>query len=56
MAPDAFTDIEDFNQWLVVPPWSWHAHENTQSQDAILFSITDQPAVAALGLYREEQQ
>lgn len=41
---------------LVVPPWAWHAHENAQSQDAILFSITDQPAVATLGLYREEQR
>jgi gentisate 1,2-dioxygenase len=41
---------------FVVPPWVWHTHENAQSQDAILFSITDQPAVAALGLYREEQQ
>ena len=41
---------------FVVPPWAWHTHENRLNDDAILFSITDQPAVTALGLYREEQR
>ncbi len=39
---------------FVVPPWSWHAHENQSDDDAILYSITDWPTMAALGLYREE--
>ena len=39
---------------FVVPSWQWHSHENTTSDDAILFSISDRPATEALGLYREE--
>ena len=39
---------------FVVPSWQWHSHENTTDEDAILFSITDRPAVEVLGLYREE--
>jgi 1-hydroxy-2-naphthoate dioxygenase len=41
---------------FVVPSWQWHSHENTTKEDAILFSITDQPSTEALGLYREEVQ
>jgi gentisate 1,2-dioxygenase len=41
---------------FVVPSWQWHSHENTTGEDAILFSITDQPASEALGLYREEAE
>ena len=40
----------------VVPPWTWHSHENVQDEDSLLYSITDQPALKALGLYREETQ
>lgn len=48
-------------QWLqgdifVVPPWEWHHHENLLDRDVLLFSMTDWPALAALGLYREEKQ
>lgn len=39
---------------FVVPAWSWHQHENRADQDAILFSMSDQPAWAALGVYQEE--
>ena len=39
---------------FVVPSWMWHSHENTMSDDAILFSISDRPATEALALYREE--
>lgn len=39
---------------LVVPPWTWHHHENPTNQDSILYSITDRPALSALGLFREE--
>lgn len=39
---------------FVVPPWQWHNHENRSQQDSILFSMTDAPAMTALGLYKEE--
>ena len=40
---------------FVVPPWSWHSHENVASEDAMLFSLSDQPTMAALGMYLEEE-
>lgn len=40
---------------FVIPPWKWHSHENRLAEDAILFSVTDQPTMAALRLYREER-
>lgn len=40
--------------FFLVPPWHRHAHANNPDQDAILFSINDAPAMAALGIYREE--
>jgi len=46
----------DKSDIFVVPSWQWHSHENTASEDAILFSITDQPASEVLGLYREEAE
>jgi gentisate 1,2-dioxygenase len=39
---------------FVVPLWSWHAHENSSREPAILFSINDRPAIEALGFFREE--
>ena len=39
---------------MVLPPWVEHAHENDGSEDSLLFSISDQPAIEALGLYCEE--
>jgi len=39
---------------FVVPLWHAHRHMNTSSDDAILFSMNDAPALKALGLYREE--
>ena len=41
---------------FVVPLWSWHHHENISKEPAVLFSINDRPAVAALGFYREEEK
>jgi 1-hydroxy-2-naphthoate dioxygenase len=41
---------------FVVPPWQYHSHENSTSEDAILFSVSDQPATEALGLYREQAE
>jgi gentisate 1,2-dioxygenase len=39
---------------FVIPPWTWHSHENKRDQDTLLFSMNDWPALKALGLYREE--
>jgi gentisate 1,2-dioxygenase len=41
---------------FVVPPWSWHHHENLQDKDTILYSMNDWPALKALGLYQEESR
>jgi gentisate 1,2-dioxygenase len=40
--------------FFVVPPWSWHSHENLGDEDAILFSMSDWPLLKPFGLYREE--
>lgn len=53
------TTIEDTvfpwnkGDFFLVPPWRWHSHANHSDNDAILFSIDDWPAMAALGIYRE---
>jgi gentisate 1,2-dioxygenase len=39
---------------FVVPLWYAHRHVNSSSNDAILFSMSDAPALKALDLYREE--
>lgn len=39
---------------FTVPLWSWHRHDNATAEEAVLFSINDRPAKAALGLYWEE--
>jgi gentisate 1,2-dioxygenase len=40
---------------FVVPLWSWHSHQNaSKKEEAILFSVNDQPTLEALKLYREE--
>ena len=39
---------------FVVPPWAWHRHENPASEDAILYSIDDWPAMTKMGFYRTE--
>jgi gentisate 1,2-dioxygenase len=38
---------------FVVPNWAWHEHRNSGA-DAVLFSVTDQPVMAALGMFREQ--
>ncbi len=40
---------------FVIPPWSWHSHQNVASEDAVLFSLSDRPTMGALGVYREER-
>jgi gentisate 1,2-dioxygenase len=39
---------------FVVPLWHMHRHSNASSDEAILFSMSDAPALKALDLYREE--
>jgi gentisate 1,2-dioxygenase len=42
---------------FIVPLWSWHEHANASATDeAILFSMHDEPILKAFGLYREEPQ
>jgi gentisate 1,2-dioxygenase len=42
---------------FIVPLWSWHEHANASSRDeAILFSMTDEPILKAFGLHREESR
>lgn len=41
---------------FAVPAWKWHSHENASSEDTILFSIDDWPAMAKLGFYRKEEE
>lgn len=38
---------------FVVPTWAWHEHR-CAGKDAFLFSITDQPVLKILGMFREE--
>jgi len=38
---------------FVVPNWAWHEHRNGD-QSAYLFSITDEPVMRMLGMYREQ--
>jgi gentisate 1,2-dioxygenase len=39
---------------LSIPTWSWHSHENTGSEPAILLILQDEPMLNSLGLYAEE--
>jgi gentisate 1,2-dioxygenase len=38
---------------FVVPTWAWHEHVGGGGQ-SFLFSVTDQPVLETLGMYREE--
>jgi gentisate 1,2-dioxygenase len=40
---------------FIVPLWAWHEHANaSSSEEAILFSMHDEPILKVFGLYREE--
>ena len=40
---------------FIVPSWRWHSHQNnSRSEPAIFFSMSDRPILEAAGLYREE--
>ncbi len=40
---------------FVVPGWHVHRHEAAEDTDAVLFSVSDQAAQRALGVWREER-
>jgi gentisate 1,2-dioxygenase len=42
------------NDVFAVPSWAWHRHQNTTKGDAFLYSVTDEPTMRKLGLFREE--
>ena len=39
---------------IALPSWALCEHANTGAEEAVLFSMRDQPVMEALGLYREE--
>ena len=50
--PLAWEDHDTFT----LPSWRWHAHRNeSRTEPAILFSISDAPIAEAFGFYREEK-
>jgi gentisate 1,2-dioxygenase len=42
------------NDVSVVPNWAWFQHRNVSSNDAYLFSVSDEAAMKKLGLYRAQ--
>ncbi len=43
------------NDLFVVPTWAWHEHVNLDARnEAVLYSVSDEPVMRKLGLYREE--
>ena len=44
----------DRKDTFVVPSWAWHEFGNESGQEAILFSIQDNPVMKALALFKEE--
>jgi gentisate 1,2-dioxygenase len=42
------------NDVFTVPGWLWHEHKNASGQGAFLYSVTDEPTMRKLGLFREE--
>lgn len=39
---------------FVVPNWHWHEHVNGDAE-SLLFSVTDEPVMRCLGMFREQQ-
>jgi gentisate 1,2-dioxygenase len=42
------------NDVFAVPGWAWHEHKNLGDGNAFLYSVTDEPTMRKLGLFREE--
>jgi len=57
---EGYTEVEGTrfewkrNDVFTVPGWLWHEHKNTTRDNAFLYSVTDEPTMRKLGLYREE--
>ena len=39
---------------MAIPNWLWHQHDVGADGDAILFGVHDEPALRALGMFRQE--
>jgi len=53
-APAATLDWRE-KDCFIVPSWRWHWHRNdSTTEPAIVFSMSDRPLMEAAGLYREE--
>lgn len=42
------------NDIFVIPGWFWFEHENTGNGDAVLYNVTDAPALQKLNVYRAQ--
>lgn len=42
------------NDVFTVPGWLWHSHNNAGGRPAFLYSVTDEPTMRKLELFREE--
>lgn len=57
---EGFTEVDGVrlewkrNDVFTVPGWLWHEHRNTTAHNAFLYSVTDEPTMRKLGLFREE--
>lgn len=57
---EGITDVEGTalewkrNDVFTVPGWLWHQHRNAADCPAFLYSVTDEPTMRKLGLFREE--
>ena len=46
----------DEHDTFVIPTWSWHQHAvEADSRPAVLFSLSDEPTMKALNLFRDER-
>ena len=40
----------------MLPSWAWHEHINgSDSEEAVLFSVSDLPVIEAMDLYKVEE-
>jgi gentisate 1,2-dioxygenase len=57
---EGYTEVEGTrlewkrNDVFTVPGWLWHEHKNTTRENIFLYSVTDEPTMRKLGLFREE--
>jgi len=39
---------------FVIPNWTWQRFRNVSNDDVVIFMVSDEPAIRALGFYRQE--